>query len=53
MLAHKTLGRGVRVELQITHARRIGRVLRYSVGTPGVPSVQFLCRPPGGKARAC
>jgi hypothetical protein len=53
VLAGRRLARGARVQLQITHARRIGRVLRYRVGEPGVPSVQFLCRPPGKRASAC
>jgi Putative metal-binding motif len=48
------LGRGARVELSLTRAGRIGRVLRYRMtATPGVPSVGLLCRPPGGRTRAC
>jgi hypothetical protein len=53
VLGRRTLPRGARVELTITHSARIGRVLRYRVGTPGVPSVQFLCRPPRGRAGPC
>jgi hypothetical protein len=53
VLGARTLPRGARVELTITHSSRIGRVLRYRVGSPGVPSVQFLCRPPGAKAGPC
>jgi hypothetical protein len=53
VLGHRRLPRGARVELEITHASRIGRVLRYRVGRPGVPSVQFLCRPPSRQAGPC
>jgi Putative metal-binding motif len=53
VLGRRMLPRGARVEIEITHASRIGRVLRYRVGQPGVPSVQFLCRPPGRKAGPC
>ena len=53
VLGRRMLPRGARVELEITHASRIGRVLRYRVGQPGVPSVQFLCRPPSRKAGPC
>ena len=45
--------RGARVQLRFTHAGRIGRVLRYRIGSPGVPSVDFLCQPPGQKIRDC
>jgi len=55
---HRSLGsrglrRGARVELRFTRAGRIGRVLRYRIGSPGVPSVDFLCQPPGQKTRDC
>jgi hypothetical protein len=53
VLGRRMLPRGARVELTITHSSRIGRVLRYRVGSPGVPSVQFLCRPPRAKAGPC
>jgi Ca2+-binding RTX toxin-like protein len=48
------LGRGAKVELRLTRAGRIGRVLRYRMtATPGVPSVEVLCRAPRGRTRAC
>lgn len=48
------LGRGARVELRLTRAARIGRVLRYRMtATPGVPSVEFRCKPPGRRIRDC
>ena len=47
------LGRGARVELRFTLAGRIGRVQRFRIGSPGVPSVDFLCQPPGRRIRDC
>jgi len=48
------LAAGARVELRLTRAGRIGRVLRYRMtATPGVPSVEVLCRAPRGRTRAC
>jgi hypothetical protein len=52
-LGNRALRRGARVELRFTRAGRIGRVLRYRIGSPGVPSVDFLCRPPGQRVRGC
>jgi Putative metal-binding motif len=52
-LGNRRLGRGARVELRFTRAGRIGRVHRFRMGRPGVPSVAFLCRPPGGRIRDC
>ena len=52
-LGRHALARGARVDLEFTRAGRIGRVLRYKIGSPGVPSVGFQCRPPGAKTRDC
>jgi hypothetical protein len=52
-LGRHALARGARVDLEFTRAGRIGRVLRYKIGSPGVPSVGFKCRPPGAKTRDC
>jgi hypothetical protein len=52
-LGRRGLRRGARVELRFTRAGRIGRVLRYRIGSPGVPKVDFLCQPPGQKTRDC
>jgi hypothetical protein len=49
----RALRRGTRVELRFERAGRIGRVLRFRMGSPGVPSVDYLCRPPGRKIRDC
>ena len=49
----RSLGRGARVELRFTRAGRIGRVQRFRIGSPGVPSVDFLCQPPGQRVRNC
>jgi hypothetical protein len=50
---NRALRRGTRIEVRFTRARRIGRVLRYRIGQPGVPDVEFLCRTPGGRIRGC
>jgi hypothetical protein len=50
---NRGLRRGARVELRLTRAGRIGRVLRFRIGSPGVPSVDFLCQPPGRRVRDC
>jgi hypothetical protein len=44
---------GARIELRITRAQRIGRVLRYRIDAPGAPDVAFLCAPPGVRAGPC
>jgi hypothetical protein len=50
---NSVLRRGARVEVRITRANRIGRLLRFRIGTPGQPAVDFLCLPPGGGTRDC
>ena len=46
--------RGARVELRLTRSGRIGRVLRFRIGSAaGEPSVDFLCQPPGKRIRDC
>jgi hypothetical protein len=52
-LGSRRLGRGARVELRLTRAGRIGRVHRFRMRAPGVPSVDFRCRPPGRAIRDC
>jgi hypothetical protein len=52
-LGTRRLGRGARVELRFTRAGRVGRIHRFRMGRPGVPSVDFRCRPPGGRIRDC
>jgi hypothetical protein len=47
------LGRTARVEVRITRANRIGRLLRFRFATAGQPTVGFLCLPPGGGTRDC
>ena len=58
---NRALRRGARVELRLTHSGRIGRVLRFRIGsTPGEPSVDPLpaavrigdCWPLAGGSRA-
>jgi len=50
---NRRLGRGARVQLRLTRAGRIGRVHRFRMASPGVPTVGFLCQPPGRRARDC
>jgi hypothetical protein len=52
-LGRRTLSKKARIELSITRAARIGRVLKYDLSSPGLPDVQFLCRPPGSPAGPC
>jgi putative metal-binding protein len=52
-LGQRALPKKARLTLSITHPVRVGRELRYSLGTPGLPDVQFLCRPPGSPAGPC
>ena len=49
----RQLAPGTKVEVRLTRAGRIGRLLRFAIGAPGTPSVDFLCLPPGGRARDC
>jgi len=53
ILGERTFPKKARIELSITREARVGRVLRYRMGTPGLPDVQFLCRPPGQRAGPC
>ena len=50
---NRTLARGATVEVRLTRSARIGRVLRFKMGAPGTPSVEFKCLPPGGRLRDC
>ncbi len=51
--ATRVLRRDARVEVRITRANRVGRLLRFRFATPGQPAVDFLCLPPGGGTRDC
>jgi hypothetical protein len=50
---NRGLARGTRVEVRVTRSGRIGRLLRFRMGAPGTPRVDFRCLPPGGRARDC
>jgi hypothetical protein len=52
-LGRRALAAGARLQLSFARTARIGRVLRYRIGAPGLPDVSFLCRPPGGTAGPC
>jgi hypothetical protein len=50
----RALRPGTRIELRLTVARRVGRVLRWTMRSPGgSPDVRFLCLPPGGRPGGC
>jgi hypothetical protein len=53
VLGSRTFPKRTRIQLSIGHSGRIGRVLQYSLATPGLASVKFLCQPPGGAAGPC
>jgi hypothetical protein len=52
-LGSHVLRSGARVELTFTLPRHIGRVLRFRLHSSGAPDVDFLCKPPGKRARDC
>ena len=52
-LGERRLPKQAQIEISLSRAARVGRVLRYDMGTPGVPEVRFLCQPPGGTAGDC
>ena len=53
MLGDRALAAGARVKLRLTRADRVGRLLLYDIGSPGLPGVSFLCDPPRSGARPC
>jgi hypothetical protein len=53
IIAGRVFPKKARIVLSITRAARIGRELRYRMGTPGLPDVEFLCSPPGAKSGPC
>jgi Putative metal-binding motif len=52
-LGDRRLRPGARLTLSFTRPRHVGRVLRYRFRSGALPDVDFLCRRPGAKARAC
>ena len=51
---NRALRAGTKIELRLTVARRIGRVLRWTMRSRGgAPDVDFLCLPPGGRPSGC
>jgi hypothetical protein len=52
-LGSRVIRRGARLEVRVTSASRIGRLLRFRFSTAGEPDVDFLCLPPGGGTRDC
>jgi len=52
-LGKRSFSSKARIEVQVTRAQRIGRVLRFNIGAPGLPTVDFLCKPPDAKAGPC
>jgi hypothetical protein len=53
ILGSRVLRRGAKVTLRITMSGRTGRVLRFRIGSPGLPDVDFRCQDPGGKEKDC
>jgi Putative metal-binding motif len=53
VLGRRALSKKARLVLSITHAARVGRELHYSLATPGLPNMEFLCKPPGSRAGPC
>jgi hypothetical protein len=50
----RSLRRGTEIEVRLTIARRVGRVLRFTIRGPGdAPDVEFLCQQPGGRPAGC
>jgi hypothetical protein len=52
-LGTRSFSSKARIEVQVSRADRMGRVLRFDIGTPGLPEVDFLCKPPDAEAAAC
>ena len=53
-LGNRMLRAGARVQLSFTRPGHVGRVLRYRMRSGGaLPDVDFMCKRPGRKARAC
>jgi hypothetical protein len=53
-LGARSLRAGARVQLSFTREGHVGRVLRYRMRSGGaLPDVDFMCKRPKGKARAC
>jgi hypothetical protein len=53
VLGSRKLPKKAQIEISLAREARVGRVLRYEMGKPGVPQVRFLCQPPGGAAGDC
>jgi hypothetical protein len=53
ILGSRALRRGAKVTLRITMSGRTGRVLRFRIGSPGLPDVDFRCQDPGGEEKDC
>jgi len=53
LIGRRALAKGARIEVRLTAANRIGRLLRYRLSTPGTPDVAFLCVPPDEAAGPC
>lgn len=52
LLRHRRLRPGARLELRITRADMIGKVVRFHVRRGHTPSWQVLCLPPGARSPA-
>ena len=53
IIAGRSFPKRAQIRLRFARNARVGRELRYQMDTPGLPAVEFLCRPPGGPSGAC
>jgi hypothetical protein len=53
VLGKRRFPKKARIEVSVTRTQRIGRVLQFNIGTPGLPDVEFLCKPPDAEAGPC
>ena len=53
VLGDRRLRAGSRLKVSFARKGRVGRVLRYKFRSAALPDVDFLCQPPGRKARGC
>ncbi len=53
ILGSRNFSSKAKIEVRVTRAQRIGRVLSFDIGTPGLPTVDFLCKPPDAEAGPC
>jgi hypothetical protein len=53
MFRHRRLRPHTRLEVRITAANRVGKVVRFTLSRRHTPRARTLCLPPGGRPRRC